>query len=192
MHQELCQELCGHATLLHTAVALLCSISAWRNTSALLAHHACASWMSAGAFLAFLCSPELGWVCSKAGKMFFGFSLTTIPASKIQSCTAAIHRELSGTGSLFTIFIICIVGTLTKLCHGTLGFVFHSRQLGTEQNKKKKQKANFSVAGFLRSLCLNGEWLAAVDGASSLGLPWNWLLSLDWQGQGVQGLWSVQ
>jgi len=97
--------------------------------------------MSAGAFLAFLCSPELGWVCSKAGKMFFGFSLMTIPASKIQSCTAAIHRELSGTGSLFTIFIIALWERLQNfvMAHWVLFFIPGSWVLNKIRKKNKRQ-----------------------------------------------------
>lgn len=69
-----------------------------------------------------------------AGKMVSGFSLLTGLARKIRDCAAALQQGSKGRdptpGGLFPVFIICVAVMPRSLCHGTLGFVFHSRQLG--------------------------------------------------------------
>lgn len=141
MHQELCQELCGHTTPLHTDVALLCSVSAWRNISVLLVHFACASWMCAGAFLAFLCTPELGWVCSKAGKMFFGFPwwLFLQAKSRVVLLPSTGSCQEQGVYSPYLLFALWECLQDFVMAHWVLFFIPGSWVL----NKIRKKKANW-------------------------------------------------
>jgi len=77
------------------------------------------------------------------GKVVPGFSLQTSLACKIRDCAAALQRGSKGRNptpvGLFTVFIICIVVMPRSLRHGTLGFVFHSRQLGKGEHALLKK-----------------------------------------------------
>lgn len=174
MHQELCQELCGRTTPLHTDVALLCSGSAWRNISVLLVHFACASWMCAGAFLAFLCTPELGWVCSKAGKMFFGFPwwLFLQAKSRVVLLPSTGSCQEQGVYSPYLLFALWECLQDFVMAHWVLFFIPGSWVLNKIRKKSK-------LTGFLLSLSgkMGSGWQQRMGpvhwGCSEIGCcPW--------------------
>lgn len=55
-------------------------------------------------FLASLCSPGLGWVCSRARKMFCGFSLLATPACN-NRCMLLPSLGAGSSREIFTMFI---------------------------------------------------------------------------------------
>lgn len=94
-----------------------------------------------GTFLPYFCSPELG-LGLRLGREG---SLGLFPASGLRSRPprGPEGRRAPIPGQLFPVFVICIAVTPRSLCHGALGFVFHSRQLGEGEHtllKKMRKK----------------------------------------------------